>query len=108
MPERIPVAAIKDRVSWHWSSGVMPWSAKFNQPIKWGARSLQTLNDAREFILGLPKSKQMLPQWQRAVEALLEATEHGGLWLDLARIETMQALLGEQPMSQPKVKKHSC
>lgn len=64
MPERIPVAAIKDRVSWHWSSGVMPWSAKFNQ--------------------------------------------HGGLWLDLARIETMQALLGEQPMSQPKVKKHSC
>ena len=50
----------------------------------------------------------MLPQWQRAVEALLEAKEHGGLWLDLARIETMQALLGEQPMSQPKVKKHSC
>jgi hypothetical protein len=71
----------------------MPWSAKLNQPIKWGARSLQTLNDAREFILGLPKPEQMLPQWQRAVEALLNAAEHGGVWLDLARIETMHALL---------------
>jgi hypothetical protein len=78
---------------------------KFNQPIKWGARSLQALNDAREFLLGLPKSKQMLPQWQEAVEALLKAAEHGGIWLDLARIETMQALLGAKPMSQPKLKK---
>jgi hypothetical protein len=72
----------------------MAWSSKFNHPIKWGASTLRTLHDARDYILQLPSSKQMLPAWQAAVEALMQAAEHGGVWLELARIGMLQALLG--------------
>jgi hypothetical protein len=76
----------------------MAWSTKFNHPIKWGARTLTTLHDARDFILSLPNSKQSLPSWQAATEALLHAAQHGGLWLELARIGMLQALLGPKPI----------
>jgi hypothetical protein len=72
----------------------MAWSAKFTQPIKWGASTLRTLHDARDYILKLPRTKQILPTWQAAVRALLQAAEHGGMWLELARIAMLQALLG--------------
>jgi hypothetical protein len=75
----------------------MTWSTKFNHPIRWGARTILTLQDARDYILSLPNSKQMLPAWQAAVDALLPAAEHGGVWLELARIGMMQALLGPRP-----------
>jgi hypothetical protein len=75
----------------------MAWSEKFSYPIKWGASTLRTLHDARDYILKLPKSKQSLPAWQAAVETLLQAAEHGGLWLELSRIGIMQALLGPSP-----------
>jgi hypothetical protein len=75
----------------------MAWSEKFSYPIKWGASTLRTLHDARDYILKLPQSKQSLPAWQAAVEALLQAAEHGGLWLELSRIGMMQALLGPSP-----------
>jgi hypothetical protein len=75
----------------------MAWSEKFSYPIKWGASTLRTLHDARDYILKLPQSKQSLPAWQAAVEALLQAAEHGGLWLELSRIGIMQALLGPSP-----------
>jgi hypothetical protein len=39
----------------------------------------------------------MLPAWQAAIDALLPAAEHGGVWLELARIGMMQALLGPRP-----------
>jgi hypothetical protein len=71
----------------------MAWSTKFNYPIKWGARTLRTLHDARDYILSLPNSKQMLPAWQAAVDALFQAAQHGGLWLELARIGMLKALL---------------
>jgi hypothetical protein len=78
----------------------MAWSAKFSHPIKWGAKTLLTLHDARDFILKLPGPKQTLPAWQAAAEALLQAAKHGGLWLELARIGMMQALLGPDPITQ--------
>jgi hypothetical protein len=78
----------------------MAWSTKFNHPIKWGARTILTLHDARDYILSLPTSKQMLPAWQTATEALLEAAKHGGLWLELARIGMLQALLGPKPITE--------
>jgi hypothetical protein len=71
----------------------MAWSAKFNPPIKWRGSTLRTLHDDRDHIVKLPISKRTLPAWRLAVEALLQAAEHGGLWLELARIGTMQALL---------------
>jgi hypothetical protein len=79
----------------------MAWSEKFNHPIRWGASTLRTLHDARDYILKLPKSKQSLPAWQAAVEALLQAAEHGGVWLELSRIGMMQALLG--PLPEPSL-----
>jgi hypothetical protein len=78
----------------------MAWSTKFNYPIKWGAQTLRTLHDARDYILKLPSSKQMLPAWQAATEALLEAAKHGGVWLELARIGMMQALLELKPVAE--------
>jgi hypothetical protein len=78
----------------------MAWSTKFEHPIKWGARTLTTLHDARDYILSLPKSKQMLPAWQAATEALWQAALHGGVWLELARIGMLQALLGPKPVTQ--------
>jgi hypothetical protein len=72
----------------------MAWSAEFTQPIRWGASTLRTLHDARDYILKLPRTKQILPTWQAAVRALLQAAEHGGMWLELARIAMLQALLG--------------
>jgi len=78
----------------------MAWSEKFSHPIKWGASTMRTLHDARDYILKLPTSKRSLPAWQAAVEALLQAAEHGGVWLELSRIGMMQALLGPQPESR--------
>jgi hypothetical protein len=75
----------------------MAWSDKFSHPIKWGASTLRTLHDARDYILKLPQSKQALPAWQAAVEALRQAAEHGGVWLELSRIGVMHALLGPSP-----------
>jgi hypothetical protein len=78
----------------------MAWSTKFSYPIKWGAITLRTLYDARDYILKLPRSKQMQPAWQAAADVLVQAAQHGGLWLELARIGMMQALLGPKSLKQ--------
>jgi hypothetical protein len=78
----------------------MAWSTKFNQPIKWGARTFATLHDARDYILKLPNSKQMLPARQAATTALQQAALHGGLCRELARISVMQALLENAALVQ--------
>jgi hypothetical protein len=80
----------------------MTWSTKFNHPIKWGASTLRTLHDARDFILQLPSSKQVMPAWQAATEALREAAKYGGVWLELARIGMMKALLGPEESNLQK------
>jgi hypothetical protein len=78
----------------------MAWSDKFNYPIKWGARSIDTLHDARVFILGLSGLQGMVPAWEEASKLLSQAAEHGGVWRDLARIEIMNALFGSTPESK--------
>jgi hypothetical protein len=75
----------------------MAWSDKFDHPIKWGARSIDTLNDARVFILEFPGLHRSFPSWLSAYTVLSQAAELGGPWRDLARIEIMNALLGSIP-----------
>lgn len=71
----------------------LPWSTPFKQPIPLGKGGrLDTLHDARSLILGLPEAESGSERWQTAVENLLQAAEHGGAWLDFARIAMMQAL----------------
>jgi hypothetical protein len=72
----------------------MAWSDRFDHPIRWGARSIHTLHDARVFILGLSRVQQIVPAWLGAYTLLLQAAESGGPWRDLARIGIMNALLG--------------
>jgi hypothetical protein len=43
--------------------------------------------------------------WQTAVENLLQAAEHGGAWLEFARIAMMQALYPKaRPVIDPSSK----
>ena len=72
----------------------MAWSDKFSHPIKWGARTIHTLQDARAFILTPSGMQRTVPSWGKAHKLLAQAAEHGGLSRDLARIEIMKALLG--------------
>jgi hypothetical protein len=72
----------------------MAWSDKFSHPIRWGAHTIHTLQDAHAFILGLSGLRKTVPAWGEAHKLLAQAAEHGGLWRDLARIEIMKALLG--------------
>lgn len=72
----------------------MPWSAKFLEPVPAPGRMLNTLSDARDYILSLPEDEQCKEHWQAAAEALLRAADHGGPWLCLARIGMMTALDG--------------
>lgn len=50
----------------------MPWSSEFEFPIP----GLPTLRDAAKYIQKLPKSEQLKPHWQTAVEMLLRASAH--------------------------------
>jgi hypothetical protein len=51
-------------------------------------------------ILKLSDAESRSPAWQTAVENLLQAAEHGGGWLEFARIAMMQALY---PKARPGV-----
>lgn len=80
----------------------MSWRARFAEPIPVvGAKPIKTLSDARAYILALPSEQQELERWQTAAEALLHAAEHGGAWMDFARIGMMQALNGG-PKGRPE------
>jgi hypothetical protein len=76
----------------------MAWSDKFDHPVKWGAQSISTLQEARVFILALPSLQRTFPAWLGAFALLSQAAEHGGLWRDRARIEMISALLGSVPV----------
>jgi hypothetical protein len=74
----------------------MPWSTPFDEPIPLarGGR-LTTLQQAADYIMGLPEDVQQHPHWQVAVENLIHAAETGGGWLMFARIGVMRALNGD-------------
>jgi hypothetical protein len=71
----------------------MPWSTPFDDPIRLrGGGKLATLQQAADYIMGLPENVQREPHWQIAVENLINAAETGGGWLTFARIAMMRAL----------------
>ena len=57
----------------------MSWDVKFDRPIVLpDGKILQTLEDARQYILTLPASEQGHTAWQVAIEALLLAAQFSG------------------------------
>ena len=71
----------------------MPWSTPFEEPICWrGGIKLVTLQQAADYIMKLPDDVQQQPDWQTAVENLINAAESGGGWLMFARIAMLRAL----------------
>jgi hypothetical protein len=76
----------------------MPWSTPFEEPICWrGGIKLVTLQQAADYIMKLPDDVQQQPDWQTAVENLINAAESGGGWLMFARIGVLRALNGDGP-----------
>jgi hypothetical protein len=67
------------------------WSRKFDDPIDLArGRQLATLQDAGNYITGLPRTEHMAPEWQTAMQALMIVARGGPTML--ARIGFMQAL----------------
>lgn len=55
-------------------------------------RPLRTLQQAADYIMGLPDVEQQQAHWQTAIEILIHAAEQGGGWLLFARIAMLRAL----------------
>ena len=56
----------------------MPWSTPFEDPIVLpDGRKLLTLKDAADYITKLPKNESALPEWQKAIEALMLCSHSG-------------------------------
>jgi hypothetical protein len=83
----------------------MAWSQRFNPAVPLpGGGELQTLADARRYILDLPGDLQTSPPWQNAVEALLLVGTNGGDPM-LPRIGMMRALYPGKPGTTPRRKR---
>jgi hypothetical protein len=55
---------------------VVSWNKRFDRPVVLpDGKILQTLEDARLYILALSKSEQRTTAWEVAIEALLVAAE---------------------------------
>jgi hypothetical protein len=69
------------------------WSRRFEPPVPLpDGGELETLDQARTFIIGLPEEVHRTPAWQTAIEALLLlVAEHKGPTM-FARIALMQVL----------------
>ena len=67
------------------------WHRQFEDPIPLPkGRQLNTLKDAADYIMKLPKKESDLPEWQTAIEALMLVSRGGPTML--ARIGVMKAL----------------
>jgi hypothetical protein len=54
----------------------MSWDKRLDRPVVLpDGKTLQTLDDARQYILALSKSEHETTAWQVAIEALLIAAE---------------------------------
>lgn len=54
----------------------MSWDQRFDRPVILpGGKALRTLDEARRYILALPKSEHETTAWQVAIEALLVAAD---------------------------------
>jgi hypothetical protein len=76
-------------------------SQKLDRPLptKDGG-TLRTVLDARTYMLGLPKAREMRPKWQRACELLLAEADVAALSkaLGLALLYDAKLLLAEVPL----------
>ena len=80
----------------------MPWSTPFDEPVPLrGGRRLATLQQAADYVMGLPEDVQCAPHWQIAVENLINAAEIGGGWLMFARIAMKRALNTDKVAADP-------
>jgi hypothetical protein len=67
------------------------WARHFEDPIPLpGGRQLVTLEDAGNYITGLPRAEHMAPEWQTAMQALMIVARGGPTMF--ARVGFMQAL----------------
>jgi hypothetical protein len=76
----------------------MPWSRKFPVPVTLDSgRSLTTLREAANFVLGLPERHQRNDHWQSAAEALMKAATDGSnnFQLEAAEERLIAALRAE-------------
>ena len=83
----------------------MSWSSRFPELIELpSGRRLETLSDARAYILELPESEQASTKWQTAAGQLLKAANPpgNGPWIDFARMAMMQALRHGEPPRTPE------
>ena len=70
----------------------MPWSTAFEDPIALpDDRQLITLQQAADYIMKLPKTEQDLPEWQTAIEQLIDGAEDRNFLMH-ARIGMLRAL----------------
>jgi hypothetical protein len=69
------------------------WNVRLARPVHLeDGRTINTLADAREIILGLPEDDQLRPQWQAIAGLLLSAASAGSpdlLAIANARLEVM-------------------
>jgi hypothetical protein len=83
----------------------MPWSARFDDPIPLpNGRAMETLADARAYVLKLKKADQDSAPWQTAIVALLMAAEGRGPVMH-ARIGMLQALNAGKPKPDPAARR---
>jgi len=55
---------------------IVSWDQRFDRPVVLpDGKTLRTLEDARQYILALPKSEHETTAWQVAIEALLVAAD---------------------------------
>jgi hypothetical protein len=77
------------------------WNVRLARPVRLeDGRTINTLSDAREIILGLPEEDQRRPQWQAVAGLLLSAASAGCpdlLAIANARLEVMLPRLAHTP-----------
>jgi hypothetical protein len=83
----------------------MSWSRHFDDAISLpGGGVIETLREAGDYIIALPKREHGLPHWQTAIRCLLDAAEHGGIVM-VADIAMRRALSHGQPRPAPAPRK---
>ena len=83
----------------------MSGSKRFPEAIELpNGKRLETLSDARSYILALPEADQAATKWQTAAGQLLKAANPpgNGPWIDFARMAMMQALRHGAPPKAPE------
>lgn len=81
------------------------WQRRFEDPIPVDGRTLRTLRDAADYIVGLPAKTSRQPHWQTAVRELMMAAERNGIMM-LAQIAMLKAIHhGIEPERPPRRKR---